>query len=118
LMNWRQTYSQTSTAITDDVSDCERAILAPKNDCVHTLNLQIQHLLLTNCRTYKSVDIIMDPSQAVLYPLEFLDSLEPPGIPPYNLEIKIGVPIMLFRNLDSPSCATALDSVWRISVLT
>jgi hypothetical protein len=99
---------------------CERAILAPKNDCVHTLNLQIQNLLLTNCRTYKSVDIVVDPSQAVLYPVEFLNSLEPPGIPPHNLELKIEVPIMLLWTLDPPppSCATALDSVWRISILT
>jgi len=95
------------------MSDCERVILAPKNDCVHTLNLQIQNLLLTNCRTYKSVDIVMDPSQAVLYPVEFLSSLEPTGISAHNLELKIWVPVMLLRNLDppSPSCAKALVSV-------
>jgi hypothetical protein len=31
---------------------CERAILAPKNDCVPILNLQIQNMLPTNSRTY------------------------------------------------------------------
>jgi len=76
--------------------------LAPKNDCFHVLNLQIQNMLPTNCRMYKSVDIIMDPSQAVLYPVEFLNSLKPTGIPPHNLELKIGVPIMLLQNLDPP----------------
>jgi ATP-dependent DNA helicase PIF1 len=44
----------------------------------------------------------MDPSQALLYPVEFPNSLEPTGIPPRNLQLKVGVPIMLLRNLDLP----------------
>jgi ATP-dependent DNA helicase PIF1 len=59
-------------------------------------------MLPTNSRTYKSVDVIMDSSQAVLCPLEFLNSLELTGIPPNNLELKVGVAIMLLRNLDPP----------------
>jgi len=69
---------------------------------MNKLNLQIKNTLPTNCRTYKSVDVIMGPSQAVLYPVEFLNSLEPTGIPPHNLQLNIGVPIMLLRNLDPP----------------
>jgi len=44
----------------------------------------------------------MDPSQAVLCPLEFLNSLETTGIPPHNMELKVGLAIMLLRNLDPP----------------
>jgi hypothetical protein len=44
----------------------------------------------------------MDPSQAVLYPVEFLNSLEPTGIPPHSLELKIRVSIMLLWNFDPP----------------
>ena len=41
----------------------------------------------------------MDPSQALLYPVEFLNSLQHTGIPLRNLELKVGVPIILLRNL-------------------
>jgi len=56
----------------------------------------------TNSTTYKTVDVIMDLSQALLYAVEFFDSLEPTGFPPHNLELKVGVPIMLLRNFDPP----------------
>ncbi len=44
----------------------------------------------------------MDVDQAVQYPTEFLNSLEPPGMPLHNLVLKVGTPIMLLRNLDAP----------------
>jgi len=81
---------------------CERAILAPKNDSVAKINSEIQSLLPGDVRVYKSLDKVLDESQAVNYPMEFLNSLEPAGIPPHNLHLKLGAPIMLLRNLDPP----------------
>ncbi|GBP39663.1 hypothetical protein EVAR_25487_1 [Eumeta japonica] len=80
----------------------EPAILAPKNDDVNKLNDQIQLKLPGEEINYKSIDTVMDEEQAVDYPVEFLNSLEPPGMPPHILKLKIGSPIMLIRNLNAP----------------
>lgn len=81
---------------------CERAILAPKNDSVNAINLQIQQQLPGKNTSYKSIDRAVDIDQTVQYPVEFLNTLEPPGMPPHNLVLKIGSSIMLLRNLDAP----------------
>ena len=81
---------------------CERAILAPKNNSVNAINLQIQQQLPGETKSYKSVDTVTDVNDAVQYPTEFLHSLEPPGMPSHNLVLKVGSPIILLRNLDAP----------------
>jgi len=83
--------------------NCNCKLHCNYTNCVNKLKLQIQNMLPTKCTTYRqSVDVVMDPSQAVLYPVEFLNSLKPKGIPPHNLQLQIGVPIMLLRNLNPP----------------
>jgi ATP-dependent DNA helicase PIF1 len=81
---------------------CERAILASKNNSVNAINLQIQQQLPGETTSYKSVDTVADVNEAVQYPTEFLNSLEPSGMPSHNLLLKIGSSIMLLRNLDAP----------------
>ena len=81
---------------------CERAILAPKNETVNETNLKLLDLVPGQLCTYLSVDTVPDQSQVVHYPVEFLNSLEPPGVPPHRLSLKVGVPIMLLRNMDPP----------------
>ncbi|KAK7003156.1 hypothetical protein BgiMline_004587 [Biomphalaria glabrata] len=81
---------------------CERAILAPTNDSVNRINIDILNQLPDDCKLYKSIDSTLDPAQALYYPAEFLNSLEPPGLPHHNLQLKIGAPIILLRNLDPP----------------
>ena len=81
---------------------CERAILAPKNNSVNAINLQIQQQLPGETKSYKSVDTVTDVNDAVQYPTEFLNSLEPSGMPSHNLLLKVGSPIIPLRNLDAP----------------
>jgi ATP-dependent DNA helicase PIF1 len=80
----------------------ERAILAPKNDSVNAINFRILTKLAGSHTIYKSIDTVVDLEQAVNYPTEFLNSLEPPGMPPHMLFLKEGVPVMLLRNTDAP----------------
>ncbi|GBO42986.1 hypothetical protein AVEN_213477-1 [Araneus ventricosus] len=44
----------------------------------------------------------MDKEQVACYPTEFLNSLNPPGMPPHMLNLKVGSSIVLIRNLDPP----------------
>lgn len=80
----------------------ERAILAPKNTAVRDINLKILDMIPGEPRIYKSIDTVNVEEQVVNYPVEFLNSLEPSGIPSHKLLLKLGAPIMLLRNLDPP----------------
>lgn len=81
---------------------CERAILAPRNDTVDKINLELLALLPGQSESFRSIDTVQDQEQAVQFPAEFLNSLQPSGMPAHNLILKKGAPIMLLRNLDPP----------------
>ena len=51
-------------------------------------------------RTYSSADSIQAAEDGAQYPVEYLSSVNTGGFPPSQLEVKIGVPLMLLRNLD------------------
>jgi hypothetical protein len=67
----------------------ERAILVAKNVDVNELNLKTQNFLPEDLVSYKSIDIVCDTTEAVNYPIEFLNSLDLPGMPPHNLQLKV-----------------------------
>ncbi|KAG5565923.1 hypothetical protein RHGRI_001745 [Rhododendron griersonianum] len=46
-----------------------------------------------------SEDDEMDRSISNRYPNEYLNSLDPTGLPPFKLELKVGCPIILLRNI-------------------
>lgn len=48
---------------------------------------------------YKFIDTIADEEQAVNYLIEFLNSIDIPGLPPNVLKLKIGIPAILLRNI-------------------
>ncbi|XP_050278246.1 uncharacterized protein LOC126719772 [Quercus robur] len=83
----------------------ERAILGPTNEVVEELNDYIISSINGVEHEYLSSDSICKaslnvPDQDILYPIEFLNSLRFPGLPNHKLTLKVGLPIMLLRNLN------------------
>ncbi|PUZ56489.1 hypothetical protein GQ55_5G311900 [Panicum hallii var. hallii] len=84
---------------------CDRAILAPTNEVVTEINNKMISQLTTYEMSYYSSDSIDDTlanhsTLESLYPTEFLNTITINGLPEHVLKLKIGVPIMLLRNLD------------------
>jgi hypothetical protein len=50
-------------------------------------------------RTYLSSDSVEEQEQVDMYPAEFLHSLNMSGLPPHELHLRVGAPIILLRNL-------------------
>ncbi|XP_026471388.1 uncharacterized protein LOC113375668 [Ctenocephalides felis] len=80
----------------------ERSILAATNLDVDEMNLKIQQILPGYEFTFKLVDTVIYPDEIVNYPVEFLNSLDLPGMPPHKLLLKVGSPIILLRDLNAP----------------
>ena len=83
---------------------CRRAILAPTNAVVDSVNARILTTFpKTETTTYYSVDSAdaASEAEASLWPVEFLNSLCPTGLPPHNLTLCPGAIVMLLRNLDA-----------------
>ena len=78
-----------------------RAILSCRNENVDNINNKVMTRFKSNeYKCYLSADSVADPSQANLYPTEFLNSLTPSGLPPHKLYLKKNSPIILLRNLN------------------
>lgn len=82
---------------------CSRAIVSPRNDTVNEINNFIMQKVPGQIKHYKSIDTVTNIEDAVNYPQEFLNSLNPSGLPSHELPLKVGTPIMLLRNLSPPN---------------
>jgi ATP-dependent DNA helicase PIF1 len=79
------------------------AILCPKNSDVDQINEEVLSILEGDTTTYLSSDAIVDGNAEEInnYPMEFLNDLNPSGMPPHKLNLKKGALIMLLRNLNT-----------------
>ncbi|CAH2100272.1 unnamed protein product [Euphydryas editha] len=81
---------------------CERVILTPRKDQAAAINAEILSFVSGDNVEYISINRVMEEEESTNYPEEFLESLSDPGQPAHIINLKVGVPIMLLRNL-SPS---------------
>jgi hypothetical protein len=81
---------------------CKRAILCPKNEDALRINEEILQNVNGEPHSFFSIDTVdCDPGEHVGdYPLEFLHSMTPSGLPPHRFNVKHGSMVMLLRNLD------------------
>jgi ATP-dependent DNA helicase PIF1 len=77
----------------------ERAILSTTNEHVDAVNAIMIERFPGNEKVYYSFDSVDDDSRNN-YPLDFLNSITPNGLPPHELKVKKDCPIILLRNLD------------------
>jgi ATP-dependent DNA helicase PIF1 len=87
----------------------EHAILTPLNEDVDALNKLINDKYAftkhdgspARHRVYYSADSVVHGEQHGIYPTEFLNTLSFLGIPPHELHLQEGCPIILLRNMTS-----------------
>jgi hypothetical protein len=80
----------------------ERIILASRNDTVDSINMTVLEKMPGEKVTLLSTDSadINDADGLHTIPTEYLQSLNPSDLPPSQLELKVGAPVMLLRNID------------------
>ena len=96
---------KTYLGLENKYTDPSYAILAPTNEAVEELNEYIVSSLNGEVHEYLSWDSICKassnvPEQDILYTVEFLNTLRFPRFPNHKLTWKIGLPVMLLRNLN------------------
>ena len=77
----------------------ERVILAARNDTVDNLNEQLLASMTDELFTSYSADALIDEGDAEIYATEYLNTVNLPTLPPHQLKLKIGAPVILLRNL-------------------
>jgi len=78
------------------------AILTTLNKDANHMNDLATTLFPGEATEYLGQDSIPDSNTngVANYPTEYLNSLDPTGLPPYKLVLKVGMPIILLRNVD------------------
>ena len=77
------------------------AILTPTNAVVSMINDRATDMLDGEPRVFRSVNAVVETPEHMqnLFPPEYLNAVDLPGLPPHRLVLKAGMPIMMIRNV-------------------
>ena len=78
----------------------ERCTLAPLNKSTHAINTALVAQLPDECIKYRSLDFVLDESQAVHFPTKLLNSLKISGFSSHLLPLTVFTPIIILQFLD------------------
>ena len=81
----------------------KRALLSIQNETAADINIQILSTLRGEMHEFYAIDTAVTTDGGILADQlnpEFLATLNPSGLPPTKLQLKIGAPIILLRNLN------------------
>jgi hypothetical protein len=82
----------------EQLRDC--IILTPRNKDAQMINNSITEKIQGHAKIFKSADSTCnEASNNCILPEEFLNSLNPSGVPPHELILKVGIPIVLIRTI-------------------
>lgn len=97
LVDW--VYPDLATNCSSSAWLAGRAILMPKNAEVDRVNAKIAETFPGEVWECTSADTVSKEDDTFAAPSEFLNSLNPSGIPAHKLNLKPNMPVMLLRNL-------------------
>ena len=81
-----------------------RCILAPLNKMVEVVNASLLREMEGSVQLYRSVDTATTEEDELRYQPEFLNKIEGGGLPPHELALKVGCPVICLRNMDNDVC--------------
>lgn len=90
---------------------CGRAILAPLNTMTKNINKKILDLFRGDEVKYLAKNTILNENDAHIIQPETLAALNSSGIPEHEIILKIGVPIIIMRNVRLPNICNGTRAI-------
>jgi ATP-dependent DNA helicase PIF1 len=100
LLTW--VFGDVATNGLSDDAMLHRAVLTPLRSCVDRINaimLARMHVPQDQQRAYIAADEVVDAGDPALHGPDVLCALQPDGLPTHTLHLKVGMPVMVMRNI-------------------